>query len=307
MNNTVPKSVFILLLALCGLYSHSAGAEVIYVHPDHLGNPAAYSNGRGELIAREFYTPYGERLMMPGGHDEPDFTGHVRDSSTGLVYMQARYYDPEIGRFLSVDPVTFAPDRLDHFNRYWYANGNPIGNVDPDGRESGAAFRSVNNATNGAPVEPPPQSPDDWAGPAIGVSLAVAIAPAAMIGLVELGAAALANPSTATALVNGAADVAAADALGGASLSGAVVLGSAASKLSKVSASKKIEGISDKFTKITEVRPGRGPGQTRAEYIRYKNTDGKVIRTRKDSYDRAGKYQHSKPMRGGPEGRPQDE
>jgi uncharacterized protein RhaS with RHS repeats len=51
-----------------------------------------------------------------------------------MIYMQQRYYDPEIGRFLSSDSV--ATRALgDNFNRYWYANNNPYTNTDPDGRE----------------------------------------------------------------------------------------------------------------------------------------------------------------------------
>ena len=58
----------------------------------------------------------------------------VQDPSSGLSYMQQRYYDPMIGRFLSVDPVS-ARSSGDNFNRYWYANNNPYTNTDPDGRE----------------------------------------------------------------------------------------------------------------------------------------------------------------------------
>ena len=77
-------------------------------------------------------------------------------------------------------------------------------------------------------------------------------------------------------------------------------------KLSKVKKSKTTEDIGGKYTKTTEVRPGNGPGQSRAEYVRYKDKDGNVIRTYKDSYDRANNFQGRKPLRGGPEGRPQN-
>src|SRR3546814_2627857 len=47
--------------------------------------------------------------------------------------MQQRYYDPRVGRFWSVDPVTV--DSVGgNFNRYWYANNNPYRFTDPDGR-----------------------------------------------------------------------------------------------------------------------------------------------------------------------------
>lgn len=78
------------------------------------------------------------------------------------------------------------------------------------------------------------------------------------------------------------------------------------SKLSKVEKSTTTTKIGDKFTKTTEVRPStKAPGQSRAEYVRYKNQNGKVIRTYKDSYDRANTFQHRKSLTGGPEGRSQ--
>jgi RHS repeat-associated protein len=67
----------------------------------------------------------------------------VNDPETGLVYMQARYYDPVVGRFLSIDPTMSAAGNTFNFNRYDYANNNPIANVDPNGRQE-------------VPVEPPP-------------------------------------------------------------------------------------------------------------------------------------------------------
>ncbi|GAB2498506.1 RHS repeat-associated core domain-containing protein [Arenimonas alkanexedens] len=48
--------------------------------------------------------------------------------------MQQRYYDPGIGRFLSIDPVTANSVNGTNFNRYWYGNNNPYRFSDPDGR-----------------------------------------------------------------------------------------------------------------------------------------------------------------------------
>lgn len=57
--------------------------------------------------------------------------------------MQQRYYDPQIGRFLSIDPVSADPKTCSNFNRYWYAENNPYANIDPDGR---ACITSVSSA-----------------------------------------------------------------------------------------------------------------------------------------------------------------
>ena len=56
-----------------------------------------------------------------------------------------RYYDPQIGRFLSTDPVATSASDGSNFNRYWYANDNPFRFSDPDGRQSMPA-RTPNQA-----------------------------------------------------------------------------------------------------------------------------------------------------------------
>lgn len=139
------------LIAAC-LTPFPTFADVIFVHTDHLGSAAVYTNGNGEVIGREFYTPYGESLNPPTTDDTVSFTGHYRDGDTGLIYMQARYYDPEIGRFLSVDPVIFQQDKLEYFNRYWYAAGNPVMYIDPNGEELTRITLTGGDSSN--PVQP---------------------------------------------------------------------------------------------------------------------------------------------------------
>ncbi len=109
--------------------------DITYLHQDHLGSAQAGTNAAGVVAWREQYTPFGEELQSPSANDNlAGFTGHIKDKATGLNYMQARYYDPVIGRFLSVDPVTFtetgAPGQ---FNRYAYTWNNPTNANDPDG------------------------------------------------------------------------------------------------------------------------------------------------------------------------------
>jgi RHS repeat-associated protein len=139
MNTKVYKRILALLWGV-GLLTAGAAAcadqIVTYVHTDRLGNPVARTDSTGAVIWRQSYTPYGETDQQPDP-DGPGYTGHRHDAATGLVYMQARYYDPKIGRFLSVDPVTFSPDKPAYFNRYWYAKGNPYRYTDPDGRMFG--------------------------------------------------------------------------------------------------------------------------------------------------------------------------
>jgi RHS repeat-associated protein len=125
-----------LLLALATLVcaAPAAAQTVEYVHTDALGSVVAVTDANRNIVERREYEPYGYQLT-PTLQNGPGYTGHVQDASTGLTYMQQRYYDPLLGRFLSVDPVTMH-DTGDarHFNRYGYANNNPYTYNDPDGR-----------------------------------------------------------------------------------------------------------------------------------------------------------------------------
>ncbi|WP_167284874.1 RHS repeat domain-containing protein [Marilutibacter alkalisoli] len=114
----------------------STNAEAIkYQHTDALGSPVAVTDESRVVIERSEYEPYGKVLNRPL-KDGPGYTGHVEDAATGLIYAQQRYYDDDIGRFLSVDPVTPYDQPVIAFNRYRYANNNPYGFTDPDGRQS---------------------------------------------------------------------------------------------------------------------------------------------------------------------------
>ncbi|WP_229298515.1 RHS repeat domain-containing protein [Stenotrophomonas maltophilia] len=112
-----------------------AQTTVTYIHTDALGWVVAESDANGNVIKRYDYEPYGP---VVGGQvtDGPGYTGQVSDSATGLSYMRQLYMDPQLGVFLSVDPVTAYLKPVGQFNRYRYANGNPYKFTDPDGRQA---------------------------------------------------------------------------------------------------------------------------------------------------------------------------
>lgn len=125
--------------AICGLLAALAmptaqAATVEYIHTDALGSVVAVTDSNGVVIERREYEPYGRQLAPTPVADGPGYTGHVSDAATGLGYMQQRYYDPGIGRFLSVDPVAADTVTGWNFNRYNYAANNPYKFKDPDGR-----------------------------------------------------------------------------------------------------------------------------------------------------------------------------
>jgi len=126
--------------------------EVIYYHNDALGSPIAATDANGDVLWTEEYTPYGSRLTYESREtdcspspcqpieslwDEKQwYTGKFEETTLGINYFGARWYEPEIGRFLSQDPAGFSENNIFSFNRYAYANNNPYKYVDPDGRSS---------------------------------------------------------------------------------------------------------------------------------------------------------------------------
>ena len=126
-----------------------------YQHTDALGSPVAVTNAAGTVIERNDYEPYGAVIGKPT-FSGIGYTGHVMDGGTGLTYMQQRYYDQSIGRFLSVDPVTADMGTGGNFNRYKYANNNPYKFTDPDGRQ---ACPSGERCLEGRSTQNSPQQP----------------------------------------------------------------------------------------------------------------------------------------------------
>ena len=133
VNTLLTTFVCVLLL---NTPSHAIETTTYY-HHDGLGSAVAASDVEGNLLWREDYQPYGTRVRNPSNADNNLwFTGKPEEPSLGLQYFGARWYDPVAGRFTGIDPVGFKAGNIHSFNRYAYANNNPYGFVDPDGKES---------------------------------------------------------------------------------------------------------------------------------------------------------------------------
>lgn len=113
--------------------SVESGGNTYYYHNDHLGSSNVITNQSGQQIQYCEYAPYGT-LARNEGTDvvTHKFTGKELDS-TGLYFYGARYYDPDLGRFISADTVIPNPINPQTLNRYTYCYNNPLKYVDPTG------------------------------------------------------------------------------------------------------------------------------------------------------------------------------
>lgn len=119
-----------------------SNGQTYHLHPDHLGTPRLITDAAKAKVAYHVYYPYGEELSPINQDAERlKFTGHERDlgvstsNADDLDYMHARFYNPRLGRFLSVDPLleSASPFRPQTWNRNSYVADNPLKYVDPTG------------------------------------------------------------------------------------------------------------------------------------------------------------------------------
>ena len=108
-----------------------------FYHFDEMGNTIAVTDDSGAVIGSYAYTPYG-RLTASTGAIDNSFTWQgqygIMDEGNGLYYVRARYYNANIGRFISRDPIKAINPR--EVNPYQYALANPLIFEDMTGRKS---------------------------------------------------------------------------------------------------------------------------------------------------------------------------
>jgi len=103
-----------------------------YLHADQLGSTALTTNASGTTLDDHGYYAYGKDRRGSELHTTQRFTGQQGDA-TGLLYYGARYYDPQLGQFISPDTLVPDASNLFDYNRYMYARGNPMKYNDPSG------------------------------------------------------------------------------------------------------------------------------------------------------------------------------
>jgi RHS repeat-associated protein len=141
----------------------SSDADVLFYHSDHLGSTNTITNLIGSLVGEVCFYAFGgmrrEYRSESIGlliREHYDFTGKERDFENALIYFEARYFTPYLGRFVSVDPMVTAAkpdDRLRHpqqVGTYAYCANKPIHHLDPTGKYLVSVITTVYDLANAA-------------------------------------------------------------------------------------------------------------------------------------------------------------
>ena len=126
-----------------GLIGEENGNIFKTYHFDCRGSTIAITDASGNITDTFAYDTYGKLISRTGtskvifGYNGRD--GVVTDDN-GLIYMRARYYSPEMKRFINADVIAGAISNAITLNRFAYANGNPVSNIDPFGLTTVAIF-----------------------------------------------------------------------------------------------------------------------------------------------------------------------
>ena len=126
-----------------------------YYHPDHLGSSSYITNLEGEVVQHIEYVPFGEVFIEERNNiwNTPYlFNAKEFDEETGLYYYGARYYEPKVSLWISVDPISiYDPSNSENYidgehndgvynyknlNPYVYCYQSPVSLIDPNGKQA---------------------------------------------------------------------------------------------------------------------------------------------------------------------------
>jgi RHS repeat-associated protein len=147
----------------------NATETAYYTYSDHLGSILSVTNSSGSVIAEQNFDPWGRKrntttwtftsVPVSPSYLYRGFTGHEHYDAFNLINMNARLYDAVLSRMLSPDNEVGNGMNTQAFNRYSYANNNPLKYTDPDGNNPLIAavaisviLNSTSNAINGRPI-----------------------------------------------------------------------------------------------------------------------------------------------------------
>ena len=121
------------------IYSDDTATTTYYYITNLQGDVMYLLDANGVQVAAYDYDPYGKIITATGDLAEINplrYRGYYYDTETGFYYLQSRYYDPEICRFINADSYASTGDGFTGLNMFAYCNNNPANRIDPDGHDS---------------------------------------------------------------------------------------------------------------------------------------------------------------------------
>ena len=124
-----------------GIIGFKLGTSKYLYRKNVLGDVEEIYDESGTLVGKYSYTAFGECEIETDVNgiatkNPIRYRGYYFDEETGFYYLKTRYYDPETGRFITIDDVSYlAPDIINGLNLYAYCGNNPVMKVDPNGTD----------------------------------------------------------------------------------------------------------------------------------------------------------------------------
>lgn len=122
-----------------GIIGFRTGNKNYLYRKNVFGDVTEIYSDNGTLVGKYSYTAFGECIVKvnEGGIAEKNpirYRGYYYDEETSLYYLKSRYYDPEVGRFITIDDISYIdPETINGLNLYAYCLNNPVMYVDPMG------------------------------------------------------------------------------------------------------------------------------------------------------------------------------
>ncbi len=130
-----------------GIFAVKYQNSTYFYRKDVQGNVISLLDENGAVVVKYIYDAWGNHAVLDGaGNDITDddlhignlnpfrYRGYFYDPETELYYLQTRYYDPETGRFITIDAIEYLdPETINGLNLYAYCGDNPVMGYDPDG------------------------------------------------------------------------------------------------------------------------------------------------------------------------------
>ncbi len=149
-------------------YRNGSAPAVTYSYITNLQGDVTYLvDGNGNQVASYTYDPFGKLLSADGPMADSNplrYRGYYQDNETGFYYLQSRYYDPAVCRFLNADSYASTGQSYLGYNTFAYCGNNPINRTDADGEFWDIVFDVISLGFSVADVVQNPSDPMAWAG-----------------------------------------------------------------------------------------------------------------------------------------------